>query len=391
MGNRFFAAFATCSMWSVSAVAASYAPDTFIGKLREQGVDFSLAYLSETATNVRGGTGELWRYADQWTFGATLDLQKLIHLDQASFQITITDRNGRSLSSDANLRTLLEVQEIYGRGQTWRWTQFEYRQTYLDGLLDWKIGRLVGGEDFADFSCDFLNLTFCGQASGNIAGDYWYTWPVSQWATRLKVAVGKSGYLQLGVFEANPRYLDARNGLNIGEPGGAVGTMIPLEFGWQTTSGDRTSGSYKLGVWYNTSKAPDVVDGAHLHHGHAGAYLNLLQNWQGLSVFLNVAAGDHATSTIDNQLTTGLFRTGPLVSRPQDQVGLAVGRTHVNSRTRGTPSNLPTSEYAAEFYYSVHIATGLDIRPSIQFVHWQNAPEVGANTWVCALRLSFTM
>src|SRR5580692_6989973 len=45
--------------------------------LREQGIDVRIGYVSESATNVKGGTRELWRYTDQWTFATKLDLQKL--------------------------------------------------------------------------------------------------------------------------------------------------------------------------------------------------------------------------------------------------------------------------------------------------------------------------
>jgi len=52
--------------------------------LLEKGIDFRFGYVSETSTNVQGGDKELWRYADQWTFSTTLDLQKLLGLNQSS-------------------------------------------------------------------------------------------------------------------------------------------------------------------------------------------------------------------------------------------------------------------------------------------------------------------
>jgi porin len=371
--------------------ASESVTDTSRGQLHDLGVDVSLDYLSESATNVRGGDKQLWRYADQWAFGATLDLERIVNLSHATFQITVTDRNGRSLSRDAHLSTLLEVQEIYGRGQTWRWTQFAYDQKYLNGMLDWKIGRLVGGEDFAGFSCAFLNLTFCGQASGNIAGAYWYTWPVSQWATRLKVAVSSSIYFEVGAFESNPRYLEPRNGLNLGEPGGAEGTMVPIEVGWTPVYSDSSSGSYKLGIWYNSSKAVAVVDAASVHRGHSGAYLDLLHTVDAFSFFLNVAVGDRNTSTVDKQITAGVFHMGPLASRPRDEVGFAVGRTHVNNRIDAATSGLPAWEDVTELYYDVHVAARFDLRPSVQFVHWHDSPTRNANTLVYGVRLSSSL
>src|ERR1700722_5879751 len=157
------AIFASSVAWS--GAPQPFSDDLFLdwdgirSALYDKGIDFRLGYVSETATNVQGGPEELWRYTDQWTFAATFDLQKIFGLNQAQFKITITDRNGQNLSD--KLDTLQLGQEVYGRGETWRWTQFFYDQKYFDGMLDWKVGRLTEGEDFAAFSCQFQNLTFC--------------------------------------------------------------------------------------------------------------------------------------------------------------------------------------------------------------------------------------
>jgi porin len=125
-------------------------------------------------------------YTDQRTFGTTFDLTKLGVVPGGTIQVTWTDRNGSNLSDDAALGTLQQVQEVFGRGQTLRLTQFWYDQKFIDGVVDWKIGRITFGEDFAAFSCDFQNLTFCGAQPGNLVGNCIFNWPVSQWATRLK-------------------------------------------------------------------------------------------------------------------------------------------------------------------------------------------------------------
>jgi len=51
--------------------------------------------------------------------------------------------------------------------------------------------------------------------------------------------VHEFGYVQLGAYEVNPNYLLARNALNLGEPGGASGVLVPFEVGWLPTFGDR--------------------------------------------------------------------------------------------------------------------------------------------------------
>jgi porin len=225
----------------------------------DKGVDVRIGYVSETATNVQGGDRELVRYTDQITFSAMLDLEKLLGLEQATFKLAITDRNGNNLSSDANLQSLQQVQELYGRDQTWRWTQFWYQQKYLDGLLTWKIGRITDDEDFAAFSCDFMNLTFCGAPPGNIVGNYWYNWPVSQWATEIKVSLKDRGYIQIGAFDVNSNYLQDKYSLDLWRPGNYSGVLVPLELGWLPAFGKGLKGSYKFGAWYNSSTAPDVA------------------------------------------------------------------------------------------------------------------------------------
>ena len=385
----------------------------------DKGVDVRIGYVSETATNVQGGDRELARYTDQITFSTTLDLDKLLGLNQAKFRLAITDRNGDNLSSDANLQSLQQVQELYGRDQTWRWTQFWYQQKYLDGLVDWKIGRITEGEDFAAFSCEFMNLTFCGAPPGNIVGSYWYNWPVSQWATEVKVSLGGVGYVQVGGFDVNSDYLQNKYSMDLWRPGSSSGVLVPLEFGWLPTFRDGLKGSYKLGAWYNSSTAPDVVENVYgqplaidggpplMHHGQYGAYLNFLQQLtapspdRGLSVFFNATYADTRTSTQDNQLAVGLLYKGPFASRAADELGFAIGRTHVNSRIADVEVEqdvanpglvgVQGSEYVGELFYSLQAMRWLELRPNVQYVVQPGGIARNIDDIIIGLRLSINL
>jgi porin len=362
--------------------------------LRDDGVDLRVGYVSESATNVQGGPRQSWSYTDQWTFSTMFDLEKLLGLEQARFGLVFTDRNGSNLSAD--LHTLQLVQEVYGRNQTWRWTEFWYDQRFADGLIDWKIGRMPEGDDFGSFSCDFQNLTFCGAQPGNIVGNYWYNWPVSQWATRVKANLKGFGYVQAGAYEVNPSYLLTRYALDLGSPPGASGVLVPFEIGWLASFG-KLSGTYKFGGWYDTSTAADAVDSVsnefpgeaqpRLHHGRYGAYVSFVQRLtepdgpesrRGLSVFLNATYADRRTSMLDSQVALGIEYKGLFASRPFDMLGLAVGETHVNSRVgeaerlRNTGFNEPvdvqSSEWSSELFYNIDIGQWLDLRPNVQYI-----------------------
>jgi porin len=369
-------------------------------RLRRAGLELSVGWTTETAYDARGGDRDIARYTDQWAFQAMLDLDRLVGLHDAKVRITFTDRNGDNLSDDARLGTLQQVQEVYGRGQTWRLTQLWYDQKYLNGLLDWKVGRLTVGEDFASFDCDFMNLTFCGSQPGNIVGDYWYNWPVSQWATRLKVNLPADTYAQVGVYQQNNGFLESHDAYLPNNPSGTKGALVPVELGWKPKlKGGTLAGSYKLGVWYDTGSGRDVYDDRAgnpavltggepaRRHGRYGVYVNLEQQLtrpsaadpkRGLSVFLNVAQADDRTSTIDGQAAAGLVYVGPFESRPLDDIGFAVGRTAVNDRvTHGQrlenkaglgPVPIQGAEYVAELYYSLHVIHGMTLRPNVQYI-----------------------
>lgn len=381
-------------------------------RLRDRGVDFQFGYVNEVAYNATGGVENGVAYADQYTAGMTLDLERLIDLPASKLQVTLTERTGRNLSDDAELGTLQQVQEVYGRGQTIRLTEFWFQQQYLDGMLDWKVGRMGVGGDFASFSCDFQNLTFCGSDPGNIAGDYIYNWPISQWATRLKVRLDGFGYVQAGVFDVNPDYLGTHaQVLPVFYPG-STGALIPVELAWLPKfGGGALPGSYKLGFWYDTSEADDVVtdvSGEPMvltglppleRRGRYGAYVNLQQQvTDSLSVFLNVVMADDRTSVTDRQIAAGLVYTGLFGARPQDDIGFAIGSTHVNDRVADAeeaqnaaglgPVAVQNSEYAMELYYTFRPRDGLLFRPNLQYVHRPGGTSQNDDVLVLGLKTS---
>lgn len=387
-------------------------------RLADVGVTFDLGYTSEVAHNFTGGTAQLTRYTDQWKFGATLDLEKLWGWSGGTFQIVMTDRNGRDLGTDAGIGNNQLIQEVYGRGQTWHLTIFALEQKFLDGKLAWRVGRLPVGEDFASFSCDFQNLTFCGSQPGNIVGDYWVNWPTSQWATRLKFAPSDRAYVQIGVYQVNPKYVDDQyarhSGWKLDFPSGTTGALIPLELGW-TPLVDRRPGSYKLGVWYNTSGGADlfldsqhqpraITDGQPLQHdSRRGIYINLQQQVSGdagnsgVTLFLNVSQADRATSATDRQIAMGMEYASPF-GRPMDKVGFAVGATHANSYAADYQrlyNNLHPdqaglvkdgNEYVTEMFYSWSPVPTVALRPNLQYIVHPGGSEQNHNAFVIGLK-----
>ncbi|WP_442678023.1 carbohydrate porin [Sphingomonas sp. ASY06-1R] len=373
--------------------------------LADKGIGVTARYASETALNVTGGRRTDITETGQLDVGALIDLKKLVGLEGGSVQATITYRRGHDLGQRAGLGVLQQVQEVYGRGQTIRLTQFWYEQMFGGDRLDMKVGRTAPGEDFAAFSCSFQNLSFCGSQPGNIAGDYWYNWPVSQWGARARVNFGMI-YVQAAVYEQNPRNLE--RGFLEWHFHDAAGALVPVEIG--AVRGGRSGGpvgSFKLGGWISTSDAPDVLlnvnrtpailsgDTYLQRSSRSGVWINLQQQLtgrskdgksiKGLSLFVNMTQSDRQTSTVDNQLSLGLFYRGLIPYFTEDVFGLGLARTHVNARVadrqrlRGEAPQ--SSEYAAEFYYSFHPRSWLELRPNLQWVHrpggYRHVDDVG--------------
>lgn len=373
-------------------------------QLKQDGVDFQVNYTMESAANLAGGyhSATSMRYTDQWAFGTTLDLDKLLNWKDAQFQMTITDRNGQDLSqyiNDPRTGGLSSVQEVWGRGQTWRMTQFWLNQGLFDNLVQVKVGRVTVGEDFDTIDNSyFQNLAFGGGQPGNWRGDRWYNWPVSQWGGRIKLNLPQDMFLQVGFYNQNSANYDTGNGFRL-DTSNSEGNLVPVELGWQPTLGaEKLPGNYRLGMYYSSVNG-DVYnsyrDGGYQRDAHAyGGYLLAQQkimsfgndSKRGMDVRFQYVMNDHKTSKTDNYQSLAVVWTGLWDARPEDELGFGVARIHVNSdystearegnRESGigdynNPGYLPLqhgSEWNYELYYNIKATDWLNLRPNLQYV-----------------------
>lgn len=387
--------------------------------LEDNGIAVSVGYTSELAHNSSGGEREISRYADQFTFGGQFDLERLWGWNGAGFQLIVTKRNGDNLNDEAGLWLYQHVQEIYGRGQTWWLTTLTYHQQLFDGRLQFKLGRLPVGEDFASINCDSQNLTFCGAPPGNIAGAYWGNWPVSQWAGWLKWQIHPKLYFKLGAYQVNPTYLDQRwqtnNAWKPSFPDGTTGALLPFEFGW-TPSLRGLPGKYLLGGWYSNAEADDLYynsdrqplaiygGAARQHTAQTGIYLLGRQQLsgsqrKGLTLFANATLTNKEVSAQDRQFALGLEYHG-IFNRADDFAGLAVGATHgskryaayaaLYNRYAADPDMLLAIadgyEYVTEAFYNWAVLPGLSLRPNLQYVLHPGARSRVGDVFVLGLK-----
>ena len=390
-----------------------------LGGLRDvlwsHGVLLNLDYGYQAATNLEGGDrGPLVRGAGQFAARGLFDFQRMLGLEGASGAVTFTHREGRDVTVDAHLGTQTSVEEIYGRSRIWRLTQFWYDQKFGNGI-DLKLGRMPVGEDFAGFACEFQLNALCGSEPGKIAGSYWFNFPVSQWATRLRVGTPDTAYLQVGAYQVNPDNIT--DGLSLDFKSG-TGALIVSEAAWFPKFGATgLVGSYKVGGWYETSGGNDVLvnadhlpralfKGAPLHRDDRhGFYVVGVQEvyrphpddkTRNLSAFVRAVAADDATSSYAAQVTAGLVYKGFTDARPADWIGFGVGQTSPNTRAvegvdlanfvQHTGKAAPTRERFLEAFYSIAVTEDVIVRPNVQYIARQGSASLKPDVVVLGVK-----
>ena len=273
-----------------------------------------------------------------------------------------------------------------------RLTQLYYSQKLFDDQLELKGGRLPVGSDFFFGLCEFINLTFCGGQPGNIQGGYIFNWPVSQWAGVVHYNFAKDLQLSVGVYDANPNYLTTTIPSVYGLPGvpgsiPASGVLVPVELVWAPSGS--LNGTWRLGGWYDSASTIDgglpgiiqVIPGVGGvpdqflgdQRGRWGVYESILQRLTvegpgavGWYTFLNTTVADHRTAFQDYQIALGFRHTGTFSWRPQDEVGFAVGTTHVNSAAFGP--NAGGNEVPIEAWYGWQATGWMNLKFDAQYV-----------------------
>ncbi len=194
---------------------------------------------------------------------------------------------------------------------------------------------------------------------------------------------------------------------------GSTGIIIPAELAWLPTFGN-LQGSYKFGGWYDTSTAPDVVTDINGNpaaptgqpllqsRGRYGAYVNFFSRCcvrrrpmpPARSACFSMRPGPRRTATTDYQIAGGLIYTGPFASRPQDDIGFAVGTTTSTAASPGRKScgirrPRPGGGPAQRIRHGVSTTpTGrspaLQVRPNIQYVIDPGGTSANPNAHWCS-------
>ena len=353
-------------------------------ELAQKGVKFEANALTDTAYLADGGrdAGESPNTSAQFWLGTQLDLQKLAGWDGVTIRAVMTARQGQSTSirdlQDPLAPQMANAQGTFGRGnQESRLTELSIEKNFKEQGLSIKAGRLGLGMDFNVMACDFASTAFCAAQMGKWQGGIWMNTPVSQWGARVKQQLNSELAVQVGVYEFNPENALERHGWNL-DTDNADGVTIPAEVVWTPKSlVNGLPGSYRVGGMYNTAddakNQKDIITGQGEDRTFAG-WLAVEQQLtstgsgrHGLHSFANFTWHDRKTNKVDNSQQLGLKYIGLVDSQPNDILGLALNRVHVNNRI-SNPNLDASAEYNIELNYSYSPTKWLMLRPNLQYV-----------------------
>jgi len=173
-------------------------------------------------------------------------------------------------------------------------------------------------------------------------------------------------------------------------------------------------GAYRLGLWRNTGDFEDIyrdaagrpmaLSGAPAaeHDKATGGYLMAEQQlWQSstvaerrLKLFANFIQSDPDVTYIERIWQVGGILSAPFASRPNDELGLGLGRLEINDdarkhlREQGDP--VPEVEYPAELFYRVALNPAVSLTPNLQYFRHPGGYTQAKDVIVIALKTVIT-
>lgn len=388
----------------------------FRKNLADQGVSIRLGHFSQSAYNLKGGASSQIAYADQFFFGGYIDLETLLGWSGAKFKVEITNRNGDLINNKAEMPFLLQSQQIFGRGNVTRLTQFSLTQNLFEEKLRIKLGRIYPSADFFAMSCAFQHLTFCSGGSSNYISSSWYGDPLSALGAQLTYQVTNNLHFKAGAYDANPQVMSLDQGLKLNTPGNTRGTTIVSEIEYTTTIGNNLKGEYRVGMVRSSLDKPKLVnssgfpagttdDAISLQDTDNAHYFNIEQQLTsnsaggGLNFFANMIFPDSSINAVGKVLAVGVFVNAPFPGRPKDRLGFAIGRNSVSKTLRQAQRQHNTilssnrhivreHEYPIELNYNYAVTPAVEVMPSIQYVIHPNGDKQADDAIIVGLQLS---
>lgn len=391
-------------------------------RLEEAGITLGLNATGDISAIPIGGLQRGREFSGLLRFDADFDLEKLAGWKGGIFHAGAFFIAGRGLSGKF-VGNLMPISNVEADPSS-RLAEIYLMQTLFDGHLSFKIGQIAADTEFATSETAglFVNSAFGWPGlNGIVLPGGGPAYPTPAPGVRLAYKPDDAWTVQVGVYSGNPL---GRNDLNRDGLTFPLnqGTFTIVEAAYTYDFGGGTSGTYKVGGWYNSRRFDDLrlaANGLSLadpnadpdpqrHRGNFALYGVVDQilwrspdvetTGRSLAAFVrSVVAPQQNRSHVDLYADAGVTYTGLLPRRKNDIVGVAVAYARVSPALRqldrdrivfsGDPHPVLSSEIVIEASYQAQLTPALKVQPFAQWIvrpgggraqsgsPWRNIPD----------------
>jgi len=388
-----------------TATAPTQGPKPPLAKLakslKDDGINIRSGIINQYADNTTGGIYQGHSNVGQFNIGADFDLDTMWGLSGGSFHFTVYRDYGESLNKYVT-GTFTKQQYIY-KNEFYRWHLglFAYEQKLFDDKLDITAGRLGTTTYYGHLvtNCQFESADTCGEPRILVSEAGFSLLPSATWGLNVKYHPTEHSYLEAGVFEVNPT-TSASNGLDW-SIANASGITVPIEWAWSKTDPDTTQYPFELKVggfvstspltdpYFNTAGRSKALYGGTaltVNSSRDGVYvMGDRVVWrpdddgaQNINVFGGIVQQLDEAEIMRQQIYTGFVWTAPFARFPLDTFNFSVSEFELTPREReflrdarikqGGHGTNAAHQTAYELTYGWHVARGLELMPSIQYI-----------------------
>jgi porin len=352
--------------------------------LEQDGISFDMSYIGDGQRNTNGLYGIATDYAQSIYFLTNVDLGQ-IDLDPGGiFHFALSERAGHDIGPE-KLGSLFQTTIFYGQGRVVRLSEISFEQSFFNTLLNLKVGFFpMSGNDYKEYImlpafADFITSAHHPAAIALDSSGVDYS-PTGHWGGRIRFTPSDDLFVLAGVFQVNPDYFEPRNAFDV-DFQGDTGVIFPVEVAYQPSLGSDLPGIYKLGAYYDTSKAPDQLTPTKLDQGRQGFYVEMQQKIfsesanpaDGLTIMGYFASNDQNTGPLKQNYHVGLSYRGVFSGRDLDSLSIGWFAADINSRTVEREEITGQSVQSAtegllELNYAAQLAPWLTVTPVAQYV-----------------------
>ncbi len=224
--------------------------------------------------------------------------------------------------------------------------------------------------------------------------------PLAGPAVVVQVPITDGWWTRFGIFDAVPGNANNPDRFSYVRLSKDEGALVIGELEHRTDAARLVIGGWRYTTAFEALEAVDPVTGEPLRRrDNEGAYVSYdrtlitpdTEDGPGkVAGWVRAGFANSRINSLSHYIGGGLVWTGPLTTRPLDQMGLAVAMAHRGQADRRLNPGRKT-ETVTELTYRAVLSETLALQPSLQHVHGIGEAVSPKSTWVAALRIEWTV